>query len=415
MANWTLSSQNLREFLKIEQHFDVVIVEMVLCDFLIGVGQHFNAPVIGLSAFGASKWTTDLVGTPNFASYVPHTHNHFTDRMNFWQRMYNSLTYWVEDIITLYYYLPDQQKHMEILFPDAKNWPSLDEMRRNVSLVLLNTHTTIGTPRPYAPNMIEVGGMQIKKIVDPLPPKIQKFLDEAKSGAIFFSLGSNILLQMLPKPMFDAIVGAFSSYPDHRILIKSHENIIIPSHNESNVLIEPWFDQQSILAHENVKLFITHGGLLSTTEAVYFGKPVVGISCLFDQHLNMFLAEQKGFGLNVPIVSLTAENLATAVQKVLDDPSYTEQAKIISDRFRDQPLTPLETAMHWVKHVAKNKGAPHLKSVAVELPFYKLYNLDVWTFIVGVFALVLFGVIKLIRSIGSFIFKSFSQQKLKNA
>lgn len=63
------------------------------------------------------------------------------------------------------------------------------------------------------------------------------------------------------------------------------------------------------------------------------------------------------------------------------DCSYLEQVKIMSDRLRDQPRTPLETGMHWVKHVAKNNGAPHLRSVAVELPFYALYNLDVWAFI----------------------------------
>lgn len=58
MANWTLSSQNLRDFIKTEQHFDAIIVEMCLTDALLGFGQHFNAPLIGLSAFGASKWTT---------------------------------------------------------------------------------------------------------------------------------------------------------------------------------------------------------------------------------------------------------------------------------------------------------------------------------------------------------------------
>lgn len=46
--------------------------------------------------------------------------------------------------------------------------------------------------------------------------------------------------------------------------------------------------------------------------------------------------------------------------------------------------TPLETAIHWVEHVAKNKGAPHLRMVAIDLPFYALYNLDVWAFIVTV-------------------------------
>ena len=113
--------------------------------------------------------------------------------------------------------------------------------------------------------MIEVGGMQIKQKPDPLPGKIQMFLDEAKNGAIYFSLGSNVLLTKLPKHQLDGIVKAFSDHPKIRILIKSDEKIIIPSHKESDVLIEPWFDQQSILAHPNIKVFVTHGGLLSTT------------------------------------------------------------------------------------------------------------------------------------------------------
>lgn len=155
---------------------------------------------------------------------------------------------------------------MEKLFPDAKNWPSLEEIRRNVSLVLLNTHVTIGTPRPYGPNMIEVGGMQIQKEIAPLPKKIEIFLDDAKDGAIFVSLGSNVLINKLPTDhQLNAIVNAFRPYPNYRILIKSEENIVIPSHKESDVIVEPWFDQQSILAHKNIKLFITHGGLLSTT------------------------------------------------------------------------------------------------------------------------------------------------------
>lgn len=265
MTNWTVSSKNFQQFLEIKQHFDAVIVEVLLNDALLGLGQYYGAPVIGLSAFGASKYTTDLVGSPIFASYIPFVSNHYTDRMNFWQRMYNSLSFWFEDITLPYYYMPKQQDVMEKLFPDAKNWPSLEAIRRNVSLVLLNTHTTIGTPRSYAPNMIEVGGMQIQQEVAPLPAKLQKFLDEAKDGAIFVSLGSQVLLHKLPKHKIDAIVNAFRAYPNYRILIKNDEKIIVPSHNESDVMVEPWFNQQSILAHANVKLFLSHGGLLSTT------------------------------------------------------------------------------------------------------------------------------------------------------
>lgn len=56
------------------------------------------------------------------------------------------------------------------------------------------------------------------------------------------------------------------------------------------------------------------------TEAVHFGKPVVGIPFFFDQHLDMKLAEQKGYGISVPIQTLNAENIATAVSKVLNEP-----------------------------------------------------------------------------------------------
>lgn len=111
--------------------------------------------------------------------------------------------------------------------------------------------------------------MQIKQTVDPLPEKIQKFLDEAKNGAIYFSLGSNVLVTKLPEHQIRAITNAFRDHPNVRILIKSDENIVISSHKESDVLIEPWFNQHSILAHPNVRVFVTHGGLLSTTGKCY--------------------------------------------------------------------------------------------------------------------------------------------------
>lgn len=95
--------------------------------------------------------------------------------------------------------------------------------------------------------------------------------------------------------------------------------------------------------------------------------------------------------------------------------SYTKQAQLISDRFRDQPLTPLETAIHYVKHVAKNKGAPHLRSVAVDLPFYALYNLDVWAFIFFVISTVMFGLIFLTGAIIKVLSPSFWQEKIKTS
>lgn len=55
-------------------------------------------------------------------------------------------------------------------------------------------------------------------------------------------------------------------------------------------------------------------------ETVHFGKPLVGIPFMFDQHMNMFLAEQKGYGVSVPFEYLSKETLTSAVNKVLGDP-----------------------------------------------------------------------------------------------
>ncbi|XP_031639883.1 UDP-glucuronosyltransferase 2B13-like [Contarinia nasturtii] len=377
IARSALSSPNFQNFLKIKQNFDVIIVEHSI-EALFGLSHHFNAPLIVISPFAVSKWSTHLVGTPLFASYVPYMNNPFSNHMTLWQRMYNSLTYWFEDVSMPLYLRPKHQKLMEKYFPNSKNWPSLEIIKRNVSLVLINTHVTYATALPLAPNMIEVGGMHIKQSPEPLSQKTQDFLDQAKDGAIYMSLGSNVLFNKLPKHKKDAILNAFSAYPNMRILIKSDEKIVIPSHKEADVTVESWFSQQSILAHHNLKIFITHGGLLSIIEAVYYGKPVIGISVFGDQHMNMQVVENKGYGLNIPIEKLNSENIKSAIGAIVQDTRYENQANLTSKRYRDLLKSPLETAIHWVEHVAKNKGAPHLKCAAVDLPFYVLYNLDVW-------------------------------------
>lgn len=84
----------------------------------------------------------------------------------------------------------------------------------------------------------------------------------------------------------------------------------------------------------------------------------------------------------------------------------------MSDRYRDQPRTPLETGMHWVKHVAKNKGAPHLRSVAVELPFYALYNLDVWAFILIAVTLVVVLCKKFVQILLTFVIPTGKKLKM---
>jgi len=78
-------------------------------------------------------------------------------------------------------------------------------------------------------------------------------------------------------------------------------------------------------AHPNLKLFITHGGLLSTTEAVHRGVPVLGIPIFGDQPLNMKHTENAGLGRTFDLDDLTADSFYTAIMEVATNPRYVQQ------------------------------------------------------------------------------------------
>lgn len=73
--------------------------------------------------------------------------------------------------------------------------------------------------------------------------------------------------------------------------------------------------------HPNVALFITHGGLLSMTEAVYHGVPMVGIPIFGDQKMNVARMIKHGIGYRVKYNELTEETFGMAINKVLSDSS----------------------------------------------------------------------------------------------
>ena len=50
-----------------------------------------------------------------------------------------------------------------------------------------------------------------------------------------------------------------------------------------NVMVVPWVPQQSVLAHNNTKLFITHCGMHGVLESIYFRVPMVGMPVFIDQ------------------------------------------------------------------------------------------------------------------------------------
>lgn len=87
-----------------------------------------------------------------------------------------------------------------------------------------------------------------------------------------------------------------------------------------NVFINKWLPQDDILAHPNLKVFISHCGLGSVVEAKFHGVPIVGIPLGIDQNGNVDSIIKEGWAEKVQIETLNEIELETALRKVLNEP-----------------------------------------------------------------------------------------------
>lgn len=159
------NSSSLQSFIQNDKsHFDLVIVELFFQEALYMFAHKYKAPIVAISTMGFTQYVGDFMGSPLQLSYMPHEFLRTRGKLNLCNRLTN-LYYTIYDLIgRKYYVLPRHERLLERHFKDIpKPWPSLYEIERNISAVLVNTHFSMDTVRPQVPGIIEVGGVHIKE------------------------------------------------------------------------------------------------------------------------------------------------------------------------------------------------------------------------------------------------------------
>lgn len=227
-----------------------------------------------------------------------------------------------------------------------------------------------------------------------------KTMDRAPNGIIYFSLGGNVKSSDLPMEKLEIFLKVFASMEDVLVLWKFESNVLKERH-ASNIIIGPWMPQQEILSHKNLKVFITHGGLLSTMEALYYEKPIIGMPFFNDQKFNMARAKSQGYGLTIDYDSLSEDSLRAAIGTIYNDTSYQENAAKLSAIFRDNPIKPIDKATYYIEHVIRTNGAAHLKSAATKLTLCQLHLVDQIAFVLMIMLIVVFVLSKTVKLLKS--------------
>lgn len=100
-----------------------------------------------------------------------------------------------------------------------------------------------------------------------------------------------------------------------------------------HILACPRVDQIAVLQQADV--FLTHCGMNSVSESLYFGVPLVMLPGTPEQGAVAARAEQLGAGLRLE--ETTPAGIAAALRRVLEEPSYREHALEIGAGFRACP------------------------------------------------------------------------------
>jgi glucuronosyltransferase len=283
------------------------------------------------------------------------------------------------------------------------------ELEKRISIALVNSHPSIDFADSLPPNIIEVGGLQIKD-PKPLPDDMKKFVESGKKGSVIMSLGTNIKSDMLTKETLTDIIETFKQLPQYNFLWK-FESDSLPVALPKNVMITKWLPQNDLLAHDKVIGFISHLGLLSLHETLWWGKPTVAIPFVADQHRNTYKAVNSGFAIKINFQKLNIKIFKSTILEVFENPIYRNNVRKISERFRDQKEKPLERAVWWCEFLIRHPNPDHLRAQDVTLGLLGSLLPDIQLIILVVFVGILFSIYTLIKKIKNSLFDVSSEKK----
>ncbi|CAH0625487.1 unnamed protein product [Chrysodeixis includens] len=382
-------NKEVQELIRSSKHFDLVIVEQFVTDCGLAIAHKLNAPTIGMTAHILMSWTYSRLGAPNHPAYVPNHYFACGTKPNFFNRIKSVI---LNFGMNLYYTHVIQSSDQEIVNEVYPGVPPLEDLARNISLIAINQYFPLTGSRLFGANVIEVGGIHIKANV-PLEDKaLKSFLDAASDGAVYVSFGS--VASNFPKIITSEIIKWFEN-SKMRFVWKTDIKDWKPP---SNVFVSQWIAQVPVLCHPNVVAFVSHSGMLSTSEAMHCGVPIVGVPLFGDQFANGQSAVESGLGVTVDVVTLSASVLEDAVTTILSE-KYQKQAKKLSQLWKDRPLSPMDTAIFWMEYVARHQTAVDLKPPTTNLPFYQYIMIDVILVLGSVLIILIYIVVKIFKTL----------------
>ena len=148
---------------------------------------------------------------------------------------------------------------------------------------------------------------------------------------IFVSLGT--IFNDRPE-FFRACYEAFAG-SDYKVVVAIGRNIAPSDLGEKpdNFIVREFVPQLKVL--EKTTVFVTHAGMNSTSEALWYGVPLLVFPQHGDQHIVAGQVVEKGAGLMMTPADVIGERIKELVEEIVDNPSFKDAALELGESFRE--------------------------------------------------------------------------------
>ncbi len=229
------------------------------------------------------------------------------------------------DLIKMFFSIPKTAKQVKRLQDNGYPITNILDIIGNDN----NTHTIVYTSPKFQPCSETFS--EKYAFVGPSIRPASETIEKNKDKLIYISMGTvnNIMMSF-----YKTCISAFEN-TDYQVIMSVGNGVSIDDFGKlpENVSVFSQVDQIAVL--EKADVFISHSGMNSVSESLYFEVPLV----MFPQ-----TSEQKGvaqrvleLGAGIMLDNPDTNSVRNAVNKIFNNSSYRENAKKISKEFKKCP------------------------------------------------------------------------------
>ena len=229
------------------------------------------------------------------------------------------------DLFKMLFSMPKVNKHLKRL--QDKGYPV-----KNILDILQsddNTHTVVYTSPEFQPCSETFSDKYA--FVGPSVRPTDHSIAKTKEKLIYISMGTvnNIML-----PLYKRFIAALAD-TDYQVILSVGSHVAIEDFGTlpENISVFPQVDQIAVL--QKADLFVSHCGMNSVSESLYYGVPLVMLPQTSEQGGVAERVRQVGAGIKLE--KTDAASIRSAIETVMSDASFKENAVKISESFRRCP------------------------------------------------------------------------------